>query len=141
MQRSLIAPLGLAIVLASASAAFTPAAAAGEIYQWKDAKGVTHYSETPPPTGTNYQQREISSGGQAQASQQVAAVAPVETAQCTNARKNIEALKNKGAVQQDTDGDGKADKTLTDADRANEMELALATVKATCVGTAPAAKP
>jgi hypothetical protein len=137
MQRSLIAPFGLAIALAAASAA----AAAGEIYQWKDAKGVTHYSETPPPGGTNYQQREISSGGQAQASQQVAAVAPVETAQCTNARKNIEALKNKGDVQQDTDGDGKADKTLTDADRANEMELALATVKATCVGTAPAAKP
>jgi hypothetical protein len=137
MQRSLIAPFGLAIVLASASAA----AAAGEIYQWKDAKGVTHYSETPPPTGTNFQQREINSGGQAQASQQVAAVAPVETAQCSNARKNIEALKNKGAVQQDTDGDGKADKTLTDADRANEMELALATVKATCIGTAPTAKP
>ena len=137
MHRSLIARLGLAIVLASVAAV----AAAGEIYQWKDTKGVTHYSETPPPSGTNYQQREINSGGQAQASQQVAAVAPVETAQCTNARKNIEALKNKGDVQQDTDGDGKADKTLTDADRANEMELALATVKATCVGTAPAAKP
>ena len=140
MQRSLIAPLGLAIVLASASAAFTPAAA-GEVYQWKDAKGVTHYSETPPPTGTNYQQREISSGGQAQASQQVAAVATVETAQCTTARKNIEALKNEGAVLQDTDGDGKPDKTLNDADRANQMELAQATVKATCIGTSPAAKP
>ena len=139
MQRSLIAPLGLAIVLASASAAFAPAAA-GEIYQWKDAKGVTHYSETPPSSGS-YQQREIGSGGQAQASQQVAAVATVETAQCTTARKNIEALKNEGAVLQDTDGDGKPDKTLNDADRANQMELAQATVKATCIGTAPAAKP
>ena len=136
MQRSLIAPLGLAIVLASASAV----AAAGEVYQWKDAKGVTHYSETPPPSGT-YQQREITSGGQAQASQQVAAVATTETPQCTAARKNIELLQGQSAVQQDTDGDGKPDKTLNDADRANQMELAQATVKATCIGTAPAAKP
>ena len=24
-------------------------ALAGEVYQWKDAKGVTHYSDAPPP--------------------------------------------------------------------------------------------
>jgi hypothetical protein len=139
MQRSLIAPiLGLAIVLASVSAA---PAVAGEVYQWKDSKGVTHYSQTPPSQGTSYQQREITSAGQAQTSQQLAAVATAETPQCTQARKNIEALQSKGAVQEDSDGDGKLDRTLSDADRVNQMELAQATVKATCVGTATAAKP
>jgi hypothetical protein len=127
--------LGLAIVLASATVAF-PAAAA-EIYQWKDAKGVTHYSETPPPKGA-YQQRAISDGGRAQPTQQVAAAAPKETEQCTTARKNIEVLKGQASVQQDTDGDGKPDKTLDDADRANQLELAQVTVKATCLAAADA---
>jgi len=126
--------LGLAIAVAST------AAAAGEVYQWKDANGVTHYSQTPPPKGA-YQQRVIGSGGEAQALQQVAAVTSVETAQCTTARKNIDVLKGLAAVQQDTDGDGKPDKTLNDADRANQLDLAQATIKATCVGLATTAKP
>ena len=29
----------------------TTTAVAGEVYQWKDANGVTHYSQTPPPKG------------------------------------------------------------------------------------------
>jgi Domain of unknown function (DUF4124) len=133
MQRSMTGSiLGLAIVLASASAAFNPAAA-GEVYQWKDAKGVNHYSESPPPKGA-YKQRAISEGGQAQATQQVAtAAAPAETAQCTAARKNMEVLNGTATVQQDTDGDGKPDKTLNDADRANQLELAQVTIKATCI--------
>jgi len=118
--------IGLVIVMA----AFSPASA-GEVYQWKDAKGVTHYSQTPPPQGA-YQQRDISSAGRpTQATTQVAKAA-TDNPQCTTARKNIEALKGQAAVQQDTDGDGKPDKTLSDADRANQLELALATVKATC---------
>ena len=27
-----------------------------QVYKWTDAKGTTHYSETPPPTGTKYSQ-------------------------------------------------------------------------------------
>jgi hypothetical protein len=29
-------------------------ASAQQIYKWKDASGVTHFSQTPPPTGTHY---------------------------------------------------------------------------------------
>ena len=31
---------------------FAAAAAQGQTYKWKDAAGVTHYSDTPPPKGT-----------------------------------------------------------------------------------------
>ena len=41
-------------------------------------------------------------------------------------------LAGKGAVQQDTDGDGKPDKVLGDEDRANQRNLADAAVKAYC---------
>ncbi len=112
-------------------------AVAGEVYQWKDAQGVTHYSESPPPKGA-YKQRVINSGGQAQAAT-IVATAPTEDSQCTTARKNLALLQGKSRLQQDTDGDGKADKTLSDAERTNQMELAQATLKAYCA--APAAKP
>jgi hypothetical protein len=42
MRAPILVPI-LVLVLASATAQ-----AAG-IYQWKDAKGVTHYTDTPPP--------------------------------------------------------------------------------------------
>lgn len=29
-------------------------ASAQQIYKWKDASGVTHFSQNPPPTGTHY---------------------------------------------------------------------------------------
>ena len=35
---------GLALLVAVAAPAV-----AGELYQWKDANGVTHYSDSPPP--------------------------------------------------------------------------------------------
>ena len=54
------------------------------------------------------------------------------SAQCTTAQKNMELLQGKGALQQDTDGDGKPDRTLDDAERANQLELARATLKANC---------
>lgn len=128
--------LGLAIL---GLATLGPApAVAGEVYQWKDANGVTHYSETPPPKGT-YKQRSISSGGQAQAPMTTAAVAPVEDAQCTTARKNLALLQGKARLQVDTDGDGKPETPMSESDRANQLELAQATLKANC--TAPAAQP
>lgn len=109
---------------------------ASEVYQWKDANGVTHYSQTPPAKGA-YTQRVISNDGSAAPVVQPAATATTADAasanpQCTTARKNIAALEGKVAVQQDTDGDGKPDKTLTDAERASQLEFAQAAVKAYC---------
>lgn len=112
---------------------------ASEVYQWNDANGVTHYSQTPPAKGA-YTQRVISNDGSAApVVQPTAASATATTAdaasanpQCTTARKNIAALEGQAAVQQDTDGDGKPDKTLTDAERASQLEFAQAAVKAYC---------
>lgn len=131
MHRTLsFTSLGLAALLAAAAPA-----SADDVYQWKDANGVTHYSQTPPASGSYTQHAE--SGRRAPPPPAQAAAAPAESPQCATARKNVELLESKSVVQQDTDGDGKPDKTLSDDDRANQLELARAMLKANC--TAPAA--
>ena len=122
---------GLTLLLVAA------AATAEDIYQWKDANGVTHYSQTPPPSG-DYKTHAARAGDRANKAAPVVASAPAESAQCSTARKNIAMLEGKDAVQQDTDGDGKPDKTLSDADRGNQLELARAMLKANCASAAPA---
>ena len=47
------------LALAAAGLLAASAVQGGEVYQWKDANGVTHYSQTPPPKGS-YQQRVLS---------------------------------------------------------------------------------
>ena len=128
------ASLGLAVLVA-ATGAF-----AADVYQWKDANGVTHYSQTPPPKGA-FQTRVISGGGDAAPTAQIVAASAKESPQCVTARKNIDLLQASGDLQEDTNGDGKPDKTLTADDRANQLELARATLKATCPATPLTPKP
>src|SRR3546814_6836772 len=59
--------------------------------------------------------------------------------QCATSRANIALLEGKAPVQQDTDGDGKPDKTLADTERANQLNLARALLKANCPGNEPPA--
>ncbi|GAA4999542.1 DUF4124 domain-containing protein [Pseudoluteimonas lycopersici] len=107
------------------------AAQAGGIYQWKDAKGVTHYTDTPPPD-SQYKQRNIyHPESDAPPATDKAAT---ENPSCITARQNISKLQNSKTVQMDTDGDGKPDKTLDDKDRANQLALAQAMVNASCTG-------
>ena len=103
-----------------------------QVYQWKDASGVTHYSDSPPPPGAKASDRRIN-GRKAAETQQVAAQ-PAESEACTKARYNLKLLSSEGAqvIQQDTDGDGKPDTTLDATARANQKELAAAAVKALC---------
>lgn len=108
---------------------------AGEVYQWKDARGVTQYSSSPPTKGT-FKVRTIKNNG---ATAQAVEQKPSENPQCDVARKNVVALQGPGAVQQDTNGDGKPDKTLTDSERTGQLGLAQATLNAYC--TALAATP
>jgi hypothetical protein len=114
-----------------ASLAATSALATGSnLYQWKDAKGVTHYSDKPP-TDEQYKGRRINNDG-----------APVQTAapagesiadpQCQTAQRNLEVLQGKGTVQQDLDGDGKPDKTLDDSERESQRALAQAAANVYC---------
>ena len=119
--------LPLALLL---SPAVLPAA---QVYTWKDAKGVTHYSDSPPP------------GGKATArpvSGRTAAPAPapakaVGNADCSNARSTLALLQGKAAVAVDENKDGKPDRELNATERANRLKLAQAQIETYC--DAPAA--
>jgi hypothetical protein len=128
MRAPILAPI-LVLVLSS-----TCAQAAG-IYQWKDAKGVTHYTDTPPP-GSEYRQRNIY---QPEAGQP--ADKPAENPTCATARNNLALLNSQQNVQLDSDGDGKPDKTLSESDRANQLALAQATLNISCTSSSPAPTP
>ena len=118
--------------LSLAGLAGADAVAAGEVYQWKDASGVTHYSQTPPPKG-QYQQRQITDKGAAAPQRVEAATAKpgAENAQCATARANLEALKGSNPVHE-ADADGKPGRALSDGERSSQLELANAAVKAYC---------
>jgi len=113
--------LGLLLLAAGASAT--------DLYKWKDAQGVTHYSESPP-SGQKYESRRIDNRGIVGAAEEAAPAA--ESPNCTTARANLKTLAGKGPVMKDTDGDGKGDAQLDDTERANQRELAEAAIKAYC---------
>lgn len=105
-------------------------ASATNVYQWKDAKGVTHSSDKPPP-GTGYDTRRIDTRGEPVESPAVA-TSPAVDPQCATARQNLQLLGSGATVMRDTDGDGKPDTALSDEDRAAQKTLADAAAKAYC---------
>ena len=116
------------LVLASTSAG------AGNLYKWKDANGVTQYSERPP-TGQQYETRRITTSGAP-----VVEATPAdagESEQCVGARKNLEILAGNNRVMRDTDGDGKPDTELDETQRAAQKQLVESTAAVYCK---PAAK-
>lgn len=121
-------PLAAVLVLSLASA--TALAEQQRVYQWKDANGVTHYTDTPPPQ--THKSRDIDDRG-------TPAEAPKakveESRQCMDARANLQRLQGGQAVGIDTNGDGKADRNLTADERASQVELNHAAVKAYCPAT------
>jgi hypothetical protein len=114
--------LSALLLLASATAS------AGNVYKWKDANGVTQYSEKPP-AGQTYEARQVE---HRDAPPRETAAAPAENKECTSARSNLTLLNGPGKVMQDTDGDGKPDATLTDAQRSAQKTLAEAAIQAYC---------
>ena len=107
----------------------TGAAGAADLYKWKDASGVTHYSESPP-SGQKFEARRIDAHGGVAAGED--ATAAKESPNCTQARQNLKALSDSRPVMQDTDGDGKADSKLDESQREAQRNLADASVKAYC---------
>lgn len=103
-------------------------ASAGKVYQWKDAKGVTHYSDSPPPALKGVQNRQLKDKGPAVA---LVAAKPTEEDNCATARKNVEQLKgSSGPVGFDANGDGQLDKEMTADERGlyvQQTELMLRT--------------
>ncbi|MDR6991886.1 DUF4124 domain-containing protein [Luteimonas sp. 3794] len=133
MRRTFVT--ALALLLAAAPLA------ASEVYSWKDARGVTHYSQTPPPAGTRFEVRSMQ-GNPAASTQATPApatttpAAPAATAktgdstQCELARSNVAALRGDGAVQQ-VDADG-TPRELGSNERADQLALSEAAVRAYC---------
>jgi len=102
------------------------------VYQWKDAKGVTHYTDLPP--AQSHRSREIDNKGNAP---EIATAKAVENPQCANSRANLQKLQANQTIGVDADGDGKSDRNLSSDERASQIELNEAAIKAYC----PAAKP
>ncbi|WP_303748821.1 DUF4124 domain-containing protein [Stenotrophomonas pigmentata] len=105
-------------------------ASAGNLYKWKDANGVTQYSERPP-AGKQYETRRITDSG-ASVAETVAPAEAAESPQCVAARRNLELLNGSGPVMQDNDGDGKPDAALDDTQRTAQKRLAEAAAAAYC---------
>ncbi|KLD71620.1 DUF4124 domain-containing protein [Xanthomonas pisi] len=105
-------------------------AGATDLYKWKDAKGVTHYTETPPPTGQRYEARRIDARSGTAAIAAPEAATP-ESADCLTARRNLELLSGKGEVTMGA-GDGKPGTPLDPDARAAQRNLAEAAAKAYC---------
>ena len=117
------------LLLAAGLCASAPAAATN-VYQWKDAKGVTLSSDMPPAGQRNATGRVDTQGQTPPPAAAPAAAAP--SPQCATAQRNLTALSGDAPVQQDVDNDGKPDKTLNTDERAAQKTLAEAAVKAYC---------
>ena len=129
------------------------------IYQWKDAKGVTHYSDSPPPKGGTAREIRTPKGPSATPATKDAVsskaskpeAAPVEApappaappaapplvadkAKCEMAQHNLASLQSDGAVGMDTDNDGYADAEIGAEDRTKYVSLANEAIQANCPG-------
>lgn len=120
----------LAAGLLAATISAVGPASAGEVYQWKDAKGVTHYADSPP-SNQAHKSRTINPLGAAAVA--AAAGKPVAVnADCSNARGNLTILQRQGEVGIDEDKDGTNDRNLTAQERADRIKLAEAGIKIYC---------
>ena len=137
MNRALISALA-ASALALALAA--PAGAWQQVYKWKDANGVTHYSQDPPPAG-KFESRTIVNRTPAPASGAQPGDKPAESPQCARARSNIDLINSGVALKVDSDNDGKPDRDINDAERKRQLDLNQIVLRANCSAPANGQKP
>lgn len=135
--------LAVITLLATAVSLYAVSASATEVYKWTDGNGQVRYSQNPPAKGkftkvdtrTGTGTASESSGDASKAADGKTATAKTtgaDSQQCKDARSNISMLEGKGPVQIDSDGDGKPDKNVDDAERTKQLELARAVVNANC---------
>jgi hypothetical protein len=110
-------------------------ALAATVYQWKDAKGVTHYADAPPPDRKGVQNRELDDGPAAPAEQ---AAKPGENPNCVIARKNLVQLKGNQPVGQDANGDGQPDSYMSAEERAKQVQKTEIMLAKQCGGSGKA---
>lgn len=106
--------------------------AANQVYQWKDAKGVTHYSDSPP-ANQPHKTRELSLKP---ASTTAAPNKAVANSDCSNARANLKLLQGTAPVSIDENKDGKPDRELTTDERSKRTRLAESQIETYCGDTA-----
>ena len=142
-------------LLLAAVLALVAGMAQAQVYQWKDAKGVTHYGDAPPPKGQEYKTRSIATpaasasapaasssaaaaGSTATADKPAVATAGAARAQanCQTATNNLTRLQAKGDIGFDANGDGKPDKVMGADERAEQTRVAQQNVAAYCKGGA-----
>lgn len=146
MPRSVRSPIAGACLAVALLLAAGPLAAQ-TVYTWKDAKGVTHYSDSPPPKG-KYSDRQVKAPAPATpaatSSTPATATTPAAAAAqndrppmtddeiCAQARRNLANLQGDAPVGPDADGDGKPDSTLGAEERAKQRELAQTAIATNC---------
>ena len=120
------------------------------VYTWKDAKGVTHYSDAPPKQAKATVRTvsvqpapaaapaaaKMQSGTAAETASSAARTAneAAGQARCAQARANLTALQGSAPVGLDADRDGKPDSTLSADDRAKQVASMQATIQRDCSG-------
>ena len=120
----------IALACLLACIALAAQAQSNGVYKWKDAKGVTHYSDSPPPVGRY-------GSVVPDASARVAAPGKPD-ARCTTARNNIERLKSGNAdLGPDANGDGRPDSTLTAEQRTAQLQAAETAERTHCKPATP----
>lgn len=127
----IILPLATTLFLMAASTQVS--AQQQRVYQWKDAHGVTHYTDTPPAQRHTSRNIDVRSGTAAVATP----AAATEQPQCAAARLNLARLQGGESVGVDTNGDGKPDRNLNAEERKSQLDLNQAAVKAYCGSGSP----
>lgn len=118
----------------------TTAMAQTQIYQWKDANGVAHYSDSPPGQDVTYRSFTLKSehGSENNAENKPVSANIAEKSKteataraCEQAKKNVEMFSGKDDVQMDIKGDGNL-VTLSAEEQAKQLERAKAQVILLC---------
>lgn len=95
-------PLFTALAIGVSIACVASFASAQQIYKWKDANGVTHFSQTPPASGKHYTKMQLS--GAPEVSSNPAPAANNTEAQPQDQDNNASAARNSAKTQPDTAG-------------------------------------
>lgn len=118
-------------------------AGAQQYYKWKDADGVTHYTKTPPPEGTQADRVAVNAAAPtpdpATAAQPAAdagagmsgTATQQRSAACQTAQANLDTLQNNPFVSIDKDGDGKPE-LLTVEEHNAQLAIAREQVRTLC---------
>jgi hypothetical protein len=119
-----------------------------QAYKWKDAQGVTHYADAPPPGGVKYEKIKTSGTAEAPAPAPAASATASAGANgtkaaagnddtpanrqklCDQLRKNLDILNNEKVVTMD-DGKGGV-KQVDDATRQSQIKTAQAQMTLYC---------